>query len=465
MVTSVNDDFLNRLRVEPSRQFKARLKHRLDRLATESGPARPRRSYAALAAALLIGGGARAVAALTMRGVLTLPWLSTPWVAQGPAESPGESSAEGEHGARGAPPRARRQLRRMPSLESDAGRSTSSAPTRDAAPAADVAAPGTSTGVSSSVASNAFASPPIRIVVATRLYPATRDFAEQFGRDGRYPTANVMSASSASAIAQFCGPLPRDAPQIIVTARRIRQAEAQGCVRRGMVAVSEYHVMSEVVVIARSATAGPVGLSARDLYLALAYEVPALPPAQSLIPNPYRTWNQIDPALGAGEIAVFGSADGGALFDTIMARGCRSFAWIAALEETDVAGFSGACRRLREDGVYHGEVDPFTVEQAILQDPTRLGVFDQRFVAERPQELTASPIDGIEPSAAAVAALTYPGAVGQYVYVDRGAGPAYLADFVNAYLGALRSSATPYRQPVTTRAPYLNLLKLTDLPP
>jgi phosphate transport system substrate-binding protein len=464
MVTSVNDDFLNRLRAEPSRQFKARLKQRLDRLASESGPVRPRRSYAVFAAALLIGGGALAVAALTMRGVLRLPGSSTPWTTPRPLESPGEGSAEGSHDARGAPAPARRQLRRMPRLEGDAGGSTSSAPARDAPPAADAAAPATSSRVSGSlVTHDAFASPPIRIVVASRLYPATRDFAEQFGRDGRYPTASVMSASSSSAIAQFCA--PRDAPQIIVTARRIRQAEAQECLRRGTLALSEYHVMSEVVLIARSATAGPVALTARDLYLALARDVPAPPPAQSLIPNPYRTWNQIDPALGAGDIAVFGSADDGALFDTLLARGCRSFAWIAALEETDVAGFQGACGRLRADGVYHGEADPFTVEQAILQDPTRLGVFDQRFVAERPQELSASPIDGIEPSAEAVAALTYPGARGQYVYVDRGGGPAYLTDFVNAYLGALRRRATAYLQPVTTRGQYLNLSKLSDLPP
>jgi phosphate transport system substrate-binding protein len=463
----VNDDFLNRLRAQPSRQFKARLKQRLDRLAQESGPARARRSYAVLAAALLIGGGALAVAALTMRGVLRVPWSSAPWATTRPAESRGEGIAEGSHEGRDAPPHVGRQLRRMPWLEGDASDSTSSAPAVVAASAPQTEPPAISTSVSPGVAaSNPFASPPISILVATQLYPATRDFAEQFSRDGRYPTANVQSALSSSAIAQFCGPPPRNAaPQIIAASRRIRQTEAQGCVRAGIVAVSEYQVASQVVLIARSATAGPMALSARDLYLALAKEVPAPPPAQSLIPNPYRTWNQIDPALGAGEIAVFGSADAGALSDTIMARGCRTFAWIAALEETDAARFRGACRRLRDDGSYHGEVDPFTVEQAVLQEPTRLGVFDQRFVTEHWQELATSPIDGIEPSAAAVAALTYPGALGLYLYVDRGAGPPYLTDFVNAYLGALWRSGTAYLQPVPTRVQYLNLLKPSDLPP
>jgi phosphate transport system substrate-binding protein len=473
----VNDDFLHRLRTEPSRQFKARLKERLDRLAREAGPVRPRRGHAMLVAALLIGGGAVAVAALTLRGVMTLPGLTLPWGAPPAAESRSDEGAASSHDARGAPPRGRRQLRRInPWLEGHGGGgSASGAPAQQAAPVSETAAPAASARVSSGVAtSEAFSKPPILVIAANRLYPATRDFAEQFSRDGRYPTPRVLSLSASGAIARFCGPRTSeaeraDAPQIITTDRRMRQGEAQECVRRGTIAIIEYPVMSEVVLIARSATAGPMALTARDLYLALAHDVPAPPPAQVLIPNPYRTWDQIDPALGGATIVVFGFpsgyADSGVLMDTIMARGCRTFAWIAALEETDGARFRSACRRLREDGVYHGEVDAFAVEQQLLQDPTRLGLFGERFVAEHPQELVASPIDGVEPSAATIAAPTYPGSLPLYVYVASTGVPAYFAKFLNEYLIALRGAGSAYLRPLDARPRSLNLLTPTDLPP
>jgi phosphate transport system substrate-binding protein len=52
--------------------------------------------------------------------------------------------------------------------------------------------------------------------------------------------------------------------------------------------------------------APPLKLTRKDLFLALAKNVPDPSGAEKLVPNPYKTWQEVNPALPADKIEVLG---------------------------------------------------------------------------------------------------------------------------------------------------------------
>ena len=89
-----------------------------------------------------------------------------------------------------------------------------------------------------------------------------------------------------------------------------------------------------------NAKAGPaLELTLKDIYLALAKVVPADPEGNTVKPNPYKMWNEVNPNLPAAPIVVVGppptSGTRDAFNELAIERGCKKFPGRKALKKKD----------------------------------------------------------------------------------------------------------------------------------
>lgn len=159
-------------------------------------------------------------------------------------------------------------------------------------------------------------------------------------------------------------------------------------------------------------------LTPADIYRALA----ATPGGK---PNTARTWADVNPALPATRIKVFGppstSGTRDALAELIMTRGCdESDPRAAALATSDPEAHKALCTRIREDGVYvdAGENDNLIV-QKLAADPTAIGVFGYSYLEQNAQTVRGVAINGVAPTYDAIADGSYPGSRPLYIYVKK----------------------------------------------
>ena len=75
-------------------------------------------------------------------------------------------------------------------------------------------------------------------------------------------------------------------------------------------------------------------MTRKDIYLALAKNVPDPANPNSLIPNPYTTWKDVNTTLPAMKIEVLGppptSGTRDSFVELYLEAGCRTYAWLDA---------------------------------------------------------------------------------------------------------------------------------------
>ncbi len=153
-----------------------------------------------------------------------------------------------------------------------------------------------------------------------------------------------------------------------------------------------------------------------QLFLALAKNVPQ---NGQLVPNPYRSWNEIDPSLPAERIEVLGppptSGTRDAFVELVMDKGCETVPEIAALQGD---AKRAACQQVREDGAYidAGENDNLIV-QKLQANPAAFGIFGYSFLEQNADTLKAAQVEGVAPTYEAISGKQYPVARELYVYV------------------------------------------------
>ena len=129
----------------------------------------------------------------------------------------------------------------------------------------------------------------ITIVGSSTVYPFTTTVAEQFGRQGKFKTPKVESTGTGGGIKLFCNGVGPQFPDIANASRRIRPAELQTCASNGVKDVVEIKVGYDGIVIAENKGGKSLVLTRKDVYLALAKNVPDPANPTSLIANPYVT--------------------------------------------------------------------------------------------------------------------------------------------------------------------------------
>jgi phosphate transport system substrate-binding protein len=257
--------------------------------------------------------------------------------------------------------------------------------------------------------------------------------------------------TSTEAIAMLCHVRASTDPEPAYTDiaganRRMLPAELEACRSRGVAHVAELHSGYEAVVLARSKLYGAPKLSVRAIFLALAAAVPDPTRPWMLIKNPYRMWSAIDAALSEDRIEILGpppsSATAAAFRQTLMEAGCRTFPWLAALEQSDPKRYERVCRTVRDDGVY--VLANGGLVEHLDTYPNAMALLDYREAAAKPDALAAASVDGIDPDIESIRAERYAGSRAMYLYVnkERMNTVAGMLNFINWYVRSLESFDT-----------------------
>src|SRR5581483_5723678 len=181
--------------------------------------------------------------------------------------------------------------------------------------------------------------------------------------------------------------------------------------------------------LARAKLYGPLKLPRRDLFLALARQLPDASHPEHLVNNLNITWDQLDPGLAYDRIQLIGPSldtpPGRLGVELLMDAGCSAYPRLAALIETDPPRYEELCRSMREDGAYQtsafagaaagGPASSLYTDQ-LLTNPTAIGILSFEQFEEMKDRLIAVPIEGVEPTPASIANGTYPLSRTLYIY-------------------------------------------------
>jgi len=264
----------------------------------------------------------------------------------------------------------------------------------------------------------------INIVGSSTVYPFTTTVAEQFGRGGKFKTPKVESTGTGGGIKLFCNGVGPQFPDVANASRRIRPAELQTCAKNGVKDVVEIKVGYDGIVMAENKTGNSMNLTRKDVYLALAKNVPDPANPNTLIPNPYTTWKDVNKSLPATKIEVLGppptSGTRDSFVELYLEAGCRNFAWLDALRTQDEPRFKRACDTVREDGAYveAGENDNLIV-QKLTANKDAVGIFGYSFLEENLDKLKGAVVDGVSPTYDSVASGKYPASRPLFIYVKK----------------------------------------------
>lgn len=280
----------------------------------------------------------------------------------------------------------------------------------------------------------------ITAVGSSTVYPFSTVVAERFGRASDFKTPKIESTGTGGGFKLFCSGLGLDTPSIANASRAIKSSEVEQCVQNGVDQIIEVKIGYDGIVVANSANAKALDLTRDQLYLALAKQVPNPDGSQTLVPNPYKNWSDIDKSLPNISIEVIGpppsSGTRDSFVELVVEHSCKSRDWLKAVEKTDKNLYKSQCFSLREDGAYveAGENDNLII-QKLVANPKALGIFGFSFLSENEDKIQAVKVEGVQPSFDSIADSSYTIARPLYFYVKKGHIGAIpgIAEFLAAY--------------------------------
>ena len=264
----------------------------------------------------------------------------------------------------------------------------------------------------------------ISIVGSSTVFPFTSTVAEQFGRASTFKTPKVESTGTGGGMKLFCSGVGVQHPDVTNASRRIKASELADCRKNGVNEVVEIKIGFDGIIVANAKASPVYRLTRKDIYLALAKQVPDPAAPAKLVANPYRTWKDVNPALPAVRIEVLGppptSGTRDSFLEQVMEPGCNSIAWLKSLKDVDEKRHKQVCTTIREDGgfIEAGENDNLIV-QKLAANPSALGVFGYSFLEENLNSLHGSTIEGIAPDFDTISTGKYPVSRAMYVYVKK----------------------------------------------
>jgi phosphate transport system substrate-binding protein len=262
----------------------------------------------------------------------------------------------------------------------------------------------------------------IRVVGSSTVYPFTTAVAEQFGKKSGMKTPVVEATGTGGGMKMFCEGVGEDKPDATNASRRMKKSEFEDCAKNGVTDIVEIVVGFDGLTLAQSKAGTPVKTSLKNIFLALAKEVPG--DDGKMIANPYKMWNEIDPSLPAVKIEVLGppptSGTRDSFHELMMEAGALQIDSMKELKNSDAKAFEAAWKSLREDGAYveAGENDNVIV-QKLDANPNAFGIFGFSFLEENAAKLAGVELDGVTPTFETIADGSYKASRELFVYVKK----------------------------------------------
>lgn len=258
------------------------------------------------------------------------------------------------------------------------------------------------------------------IVGSSTVFPFSTAVAENFGRGGAFKTPKVESTGTGGGMKLFCAGTGVEHPDITNASRPMKASEFDTCAGNGVKGITEVRIGYDGIVLAESKSGPGMELTLKDIFTALAKDVPDA--GGKLVPNPHRTWRDVNPSLPDMQIEVLGppptSGTRDAFLELAMEGGCNAYDSIKAMKKSDEKRHKAVCHGIREDGAWvdAGENDNLIV-QKLAANPKAIGVFGYSFLDQNTDKLRGIPVDGVAPDYDSIASGKYPVSRSLYFYV------------------------------------------------
>jgi len=283
-----------------------------------------------------------------------------------------------------------------------------------------------------------FARGTVEIVGSSTVYPFATVVAERVGKQANIKTPKIESTGTGGGMKLFCGGVGTQFADITNASRKIKDSEVAKCASNGVTDILEVNVGYDGIVLANSKESEVLNVTRKQIFLALAKEVPDS--NGNLIENPYTYWSDIDSSLPNVRIEVLGppptSGTRDAFAELALEGGCKKFPDIKAMKKVDKKAYKAICHTVREDGAYieAGENDNLII-QKLTRNPNAYGIFGFSFLDQNADVVQGSLIEGVEPTFENIADKSYSVSRPLFFYVKKahvGVVPG-IAEYVNEF--------------------------------
>ena len=267
----------------------------------------------------------------------------------------------------------------------------------------------------------------ISIVGSSTVYPFAAVVAEHFGKATDYETPTLESTGSGGGMKLFCAGVGVQFPDITNASRRIKKSEFDTCRKNGVKDVVELKIGYDGIAIANSKKAQPMNFTLRDIFLALAKEVPDPKGTEALVANPYKTWKEVNDKLPDWPIVAYipGEKHGTreVFEEKVLEKGCEAAGGLelqVAKAGGDEKAGSKACMKVRKDGAAVDIDGDYTETLARIDaNPDGIGVFGLAFYENNTDKLKVATMSSIAPSTETIASGEYPVSRPLFFYIKK----------------------------------------------
>ncbi|WP_162181102.1 substrate-binding domain-containing protein [Solemya velum gill symbiont] len=264
----------------------------------------------------------------------------------------------------------------------------------------------------------------IMIVGSSTAFPIVSAVVERFVRKTGARSPVVEAMGTGGGFRFFCDGAGLETPDIAMASRKLNEEELKQCESNGIDDPVQVKIGYDGIVFVSTNDAETFDFSSRDLYLALAREIPDPSGRAELVSNPYSNWNEISESLPAMPIKILGpplsSGTRDILVEKLMEQACADHAMLRDMRGKDSEAYNEHCYTFREDGAYinAGENDARIVRK-LSHDPGAIGILGYNFLERNGDLLNAASIDSIAPEFEMIENSSYPLSRPLYLYIKR----------------------------------------------
>ena len=248
----------------------------------------------------------------------------------------------------------------------------------------------------------------VKITGSSTVFPFSSYVAEELGATTKFPAPVVESTGSGGGHKLFGAGIGANTPDIANSSRRMKDSEFEAAEKNGVTDITEALIGYDGIAVAQNKDNAPMNVTLQELAMAVAADVPV---DGKIVPNPYKMWNEINPALPARKIMFYGpptsSGTRDAFEEMVVEKICGK-----------IEGYEKGYKKIRQDSAYvpAGENDNLIV-QKLANDKDAFGIFGFSFLEENPDKIIGASINGVAPTPEAIADGSYPISRSLFFYI------------------------------------------------
>ncbi len=258
----------------------------------------------------------------------------------------------------------------------------------------------------------------VKAVGSSTVFPFITAAAEEFSYISDYRAPIVEATGTGGGFKIFCQGIGIGYADIANASRPIKDSEVKLCAENGVKNLAEIKIGYDGIIIANKIGNKKFNLTKKELFLALAKNVPI---DGKLVKNPYQKWSDINAKLPDQKIYIYGppptSGTRDAFVELVMHDICDKFSEFKT-QYPDKKKRHKICSIFREDDKYAeaGENDNIVINK-LNSNQNALGIFGFSFLEENLDKVQAAKIDNYAASFENISAGIYPISRSLFVYV------------------------------------------------